>query len=113
MIVAAPRHFPERFATVQRLEEAAVSDVDFVVISGGDGDANVVPGAPDQLPLEIHCLPVFTAVVGPPQRPLLLGLDQCKKTLRICRRNRNVNFSYGSFRQSVALELGPFGPAVF
>ena len=44
VIVATPRHFLECFTAIQGFEKTAVGHVDFVIVSGRDGDSNVVTG---------------------------------------------------------------------
>src|SRR5690348_13246955 len=75
VIVAAPGNFLEKFAAVERFEKAAVGDVDFVVVASGNGDANVIARAAGELALVIDGLPVFTGIVGTPQRALVFCLD--------------------------------------
>ena len=47
VIVSPPRDFLKRFAAVQGFQKAAVGNIHFVVVSCGDSDSNVVPGASD------------------------------------------------------------------
>src|SRR2546429_517012 len=112
MIVAAPGHFLENFATVERLEKTAVGNVDLVVVSGGNGDANVISRSPNQLALVIHHLPGVAGVVRAPQCPLIFGLNQGEVAVGIGRRDGYVDFSQRRLWQAVAFELGPFRSAI-
>src|SRR5215472_9013571 len=113
VIVAAPGDFFEKFAAIERFEKTAVGDVDFVVVAGGHGDANVISRAADELALVIDGLPVFAGVVGAPERSLVFCLNECEVSVGVSGRDGHIDFAERRFGQAVAFELGPFRAAVF
>src|SRR2546421_1977683 len=96
--VSSPTDFLEILSAIERLVERAVGNVNFIVGSRRNRDANVIAGASNQSPLEIDCLPVCAGVVGPPDRALILGLNQCKDTPGVCGSDGDVNLAGRSMR---------------
>ena len=113
VVVAAPGHFLENFAAIERFEKAAIGDIHFVIVASGNRDANVIASAADQLALIIDSLPVFAGVVRTPKRALIFRLYQSEVAVGICRRDGHVDFAQWRLRQAVAFKLRPFGAAVF
>src|SRR5216683_1107185 len=91
--VSSPADFLEILSAIERLMERAVGNVNFIIGSRRNRDANVIAGASNQSPLEIDCLPVCADVVGPPDRALILGLNQCKDTPGVCGSDGDVNLA--------------------
>ena len=71
-----------------------------------DVDADVVARSADQRPVPRHDAPCAAAIIGTPERSLLLRLDERVDALRIGGRDRDVDLADGRFRQAV-LELLP------
>src|SRR5882762_6916412 len=110
--VSAPVDFLKILSSVQRLMERTVGDVNLVVGSGRDGDANVIAGAPNQSPLEIDGLPARPCVVGPPNRALVLGLNQGEDAPGVGRSDSYVNLADRSMWQAVLFDARPLGSPV-
>ena len=91
--VSAPRDVVKILACIQRLVEGTVRDVDFIVAAGRNGDSNVVARAADQGALVIDRLPVFSGIIGSPERSLIFGLNQGKDTIRIRWSNRDIDLA--------------------
>src|SRR5215472_13367901 len=113
VIVPTPGNFFEKFAAIERFEKAAVGDVNFVVVASGNGNADVITRAADELALVIDGLPAFSGVVGAPERALISCLDEREVAIRIGWRDSNIDFAERRFRQAAAFELGPFRAAIF
>ena len=112
VVVAAPVDGAKRLAAVDRLEERAVGDEDFVLVGRRDGEMDVVAGAADQLARPVDHAPVRAAVVGSPDRALILGLNQRVDAIRVGRRDRDVDLAERRSRQAGRLDLRPFRAAV-
>ena len=100
VVVAAPVDAAERLAAVDRLEERAVGDQDLVCVGGRDGEVDVVAGAADQLARPVHHAPVRPAVVGSPDRALILGLDERVDAVGVRWRNGHVDLPERRARKS-------------
>src|SRR6266852_4018236 len=99
VIVTTPVDAAERLAAVDRLEERAVGDQDLVLVGRGDREVNVVPGASNQLARPVHDAPGRAAIVGAPDRSLILGLDERVHAIRIGRRDGDVDLPQRRTRQ--------------
>src|SRR5580692_10158036 len=76
MRIPAPANLLKILAAIERLMKRAVRHQDFVVISRGYRDPDVVPGAPNQSSLIIDRFPVRTGVVRSPDGTLVFRLYQ-------------------------------------
>src|SRR5712692_5188684 len=99
VIVAAPVDAAEQLASIDRLEERAVGNQDLVLVGRRDREVNVVPGAADQLARPVHDAPGCAAIVGAPDRSLILGLDERVHAIRIGRRDGDVDLPQRRTRQ--------------
>src|ERR1035438_9345041 len=107
--VSAPADFVKILARIERLVEGAVRYINFIVTAGRHSDSNVVARASNQGSLIIDGRPLFTRVIGSPDRTLVFGLNQCKDTIRICWSNGDIDLAQGRVRRSEERRVGKEG----
>src|SRR5215813_9425102 len=107
MGVAAPMHVLKVDTAVERLMEGAVRDENLVVITRGNGNANVISGAADERALPINSFPLLAHIIGTPHRALIFCLDEGVHAIGVGGRNRYVDLANGRLRQAVLFDFGP------
>src|SRR6266852_6601496 len=110
--VSAPADFLKILAAIERLMKRAVGNVHLVIASRRNCDSDVITGTSNQGSLEIDRFPVCSRVVGPPNRTLVLGLNQGEYAPGVCWRDGDVNLADRRMRQAVFFDAGPLRSAV-
>src|SRR5207253_6146527 len=93
VIVSAPRLVLEPDAAVRGPEEAAVGNENLVGIRGGDREADVITGAPNQRPRPVDVAPTGASIIRAPERSLIRGLNQRVYAPRVAWRDRDVDLA--------------------